>query len=67
MIDIQNLYKDFIMNQVEDVLADVEMYFCQLIDLLDLMIENDNASMNNFMTLKQLSESGLNSIKSFKN
>ena len=52
------------MNQVEDVLADVEMYFCQLIDLLDLMIEND---MNNFMTLKQLLESGLNSIKSFKN
>ena len=55
------------MDQVEDVLADVEMYFCQLIDLLDLMIENDNASMNNFMTLKQLLESGLNSIKSFKN
>ena len=67
MILIQTEYKDFIMNQVEDVLADVEMYFCQLIDLLDLMIENDNASMNNFMTLKQLSESGLNSIKSFKN
>lgn len=53
------------MNQVEDVLADVEMYFCQLIDLLDLMIENDNTSINNLMTLKQLSESGLSSIKSF--
>ena len=55
------------MNHVEDVLADVEMYFCQLIDLLDLMIENDNISVNNLMTLKQLSESGLNSIKSFEN
>ncbi len=51
------------MQKYEDVLADVEKYFDQLIDLLDLMIEHDNVSINNVMTLKQLAESGLSSIK----
>lgn len=53
------------MNHLEDSLADIELYFKQLIDLTDLMIETDNTSINNLITLKQLSESGLKSLKSY--
>ena len=44
----------------EDRHADIEMYFKQIISLADLMLETNNNSMQNILTLRDLAESGLN-------
>ncbi len=49
---------------IEDLIVNTELYFKQIIALLDLMLEvSDVDSAPNLMTLKELAESGLNKIK----
>lgn len=49
---------------IEDLIVNTELYFKQIIALLDLMLEvSDVDSAPNLMTLKELAESDLNKIK----
>ena len=48
----------------DDLIAETELYFKQIISMLDLMITNANIEdMPNLITLKELAKSGLNKLK----
>ena len=48
----------------EDLIADAQLYFKQIISMSDLMIANANIDeIPNLTTLKELAESGLNKLK----
>ncbi|MBR2525564.1 hypothetical protein IKE67_03775 [bacterium] len=48
----------------EDLIAETELYFKQIISMLDLMITNANfKDMPNLITLKELAEIGLNKLR----
>lgn len=49
------------MNQ-EDFNADIEMCFRQIISLADLMLEHNNENAPNLLTIRDLSQSGLNKM-----
>lgn len=46
------------MNQ-EDISAEIEMYFRQIISLADLMLEHGNNNMPNILTVRDLAQAGL--------
>ena len=46
----------------EDINADIEMYFKQIISMADLMIEKNNESVPNVLTIRDLAQLGLNKI-----
>ena len=46
----------------EDIYADVEMSFRQIISLSDLMLENNNVLIANILTIRDLADAGLNKI-----
>ncbi len=49
----------------EDIKADISMTFMQIISLLDLMIEHNNNTMTNILTLRDLVQEGLNNSNMF--
>lgn len=49
--------------ETEDCCASIKMYFTQIIALTDLLIENgEENQIPNFITLKELAESGINKL-----
>lgn len=48
----------------EDKIADTCMYFRQIIDLADLMLENNIFSMPNILTLRDLAQNGYEKLYS---
>lgn len=44
----------------EDINANIEMYFRQIISLTDLMLECNNEIMPNILTIRDLAQAGLN-------
>lgn len=50
----------------EDLYADIEMYFNQIISLTDLMIECNNQITPNILTIRDLAQSGLNKFISIQ-
>ena len=44
----------------EDINADIEMCFRQIISLTDLMLECSNENTPNVLTIRDLAQSGLN-------
>lgn len=49
----------------EDIMADIEMSFRQIISLTDLMFECNNTIAPNVLTIRDLAEAGLNKIGNF--
>ncbi len=47
-----------------DLKANIEMYFLQIRDLTDLMIENQMYSTPNLITIRDLTQSGLDKLTS---
>lgn len=47
-----------------DLKANIEMYFLQIRDLTDLMIENQMYSTPNLITIRDLAQSGLDKLTS---
>lgn len=45
-----------------DLKANIEMYFLQIRDLTDLMIENQMYSTPNLITIRDLAQSGLDKL-----
>jgi hypothetical protein len=43
----------------DDINANIEMYFRQIIALTDLMLEAHNENMPNILTIRDLAQSGL--------
>ncbi len=44
---------------IEDVNAEVEMSFRQIVSLADLMLEQDNENIPNILTIRDLAQYGL--------
>ncbi len=49
--------------QIDDIIVDIDMYFQQIIELIDLMIENNNSSTPNLITLRDIAQNGLDKVK----
>ena len=47
---------------IEDILADKEMYFSQIIHLIDLILNQNNLDSENILTPRDLAELGKNKI-----
>ncbi len=50
----------------EDVSAEIEMYFRQIISLTDLMLEHSNDNMPNILTIRDLAQTGLKTACNIK-
>lgn len=48
----------------EDINADIEMSFKQIISLTDLMLECNNENVPNVLTIRDLAQSGLSKLSS---
>lgn len=46
----------------EDINADIEMSFKQIISLTDLMLESNNENVPNILTIRDLAQSGLSKL-----
>ncbi len=49
----------------DDLNANIELYFKQIIALADLMIENDNRDIENLMTIRELAHNGSEILERF--
>lgn len=47
----------------EDINADIEMRFVQIISLADLLLEVDDKITPNILTLRDIAQSGLNKMQ----
>lgn len=47
----------------DDLNANIELYFKQIIALADLMIENDNKDVENLITIRELAHNGFETFK----
>ncbi len=47
----------------DDLNANIELYFKQIIALADLMIENDNRDIENLMTIRELAHNGFKTLE----
>jgi len=47
------------MKPIDDLKVEIEMNFKQIRDLCDLMLENDNYTIPNIMTIRDISELGV--------
>ena len=57
------MYELFMENK-EDLKADIEMYFSQILDLCDLMLEADACRIPTILTIRGLAEEGLKKANS---
>lgn len=46
----------------EDMIANLDMYFKQIIALTDLMLENNSEMTPNILTIRDLAQAGLTTI-----